>query len=628
MAYDGFYSELSTRGATNEVLNLAIQTKNEIDAAVLEFSNTSDEIIADSAAAGAAAAEGVLVTKVNLIDLADSVDPAKGSSLVGWGRQPLSSAIASVRKMLDGQNVNVFEAQFANLITVKPNPSDPNTWDWTPALQAFLNYLVSNPLRPLKGILPAITYNITSDLVINTRNNGVSANFGLLDLEGVGSGAIGGVEVGALFKCTTAGVNILRMCEEQPASVNVSGAYPGGGAGVVTLPLNFLRRIRLKNINLQGDSSSPLSVNGFVGRGTFSSEFINCGLEFLNYGIRLGKAEATSQEQSADSVDLDYCERNTFSRCMFNRVQTHIHILAGDITRIEGCTHNPCPTVAGRIYYFSGGNDYYYVVGNILQPRDVSGTALTKPIHTVGGRGYSFHRNHIEGIRGRLLEQLTQACEVVSFTENMLFADVALSTYPFGLFLQNQGKFYLHKNNIVASSVSPRYINVQTPGSLFETLHLDYDDNRAVTAIGGSTQLSIISNLEGSNLNFGRYGDPLYLGKAVYIWTTSAGIVRYKTTKPTSQTDGFVLGQQAETVSTVAFPGVTVNAGSFAAINLTVTGAAFGRFTKLSPDVTLGDLLWVSNTTSGSSVRVVFFNATGGNITIPAGTWNYKVENL
>ena len=69
MAYDGFYSELSTRGATNEVLNLAIQTKEEIEALLAQ----SESIVTDSAeaaaAAGAAAAEEVLNSKAEEVDL-------------------------------------------------------------------------------------------------------------------------------------------------------------------------------------------------------------------------------------------------------------------------------------------------------------------------------------------------------------------------------------------------------------------------------------------------------------------------------------------------------------------------------------------------------------------------------
>lgn len=105
MAYDGFYSELSTRGATNEVLNLAIQTKNEIEAAVLDFDNTSDEVIADAsaagAAAGAAAAEASLITKVNTADLANSSNPALGAGMAGYLPDSTGAVGSTVKRKLD-----------------------------------------------------------------------------------------------------------------------------------------------------------------------------------------------------------------------------------------------------------------------------------------------------------------------------------------------------------------------------------------------------------------------------------------------------------------------------------------------------------------------------------------------
>lgn len=64
-----------------------------------------------------------------------------GASVVGWKRSPLNKAIDNVHKMLDSQNVNVWE--FASLITVKPDASKPETWDWTPAFQAAVNYVTS-----------------------------------------------------------------------------------------------------------------------------------------------------------------------------------------------------------------------------------------------------------------------------------------------------------------------------------------------------------------------------------------------------------------------------------------------------------------------------------------------------
>lgn len=115
MAYDGLYGELSTRGAANEVLNLAIATKEEIEviAAAVDSDATTVEVLseqvsvdstsAQTAAANAATSEtnsaasavsaagsaaiaqeyaGMIVGPFN--DLANSSDPAKGASLVGY----------------------------------------------------------------------------------------------------------------------------------------------------------------------------------------------------------------------------------------------------------------------------------------------------------------------------------------------------------------------------------------------------------------------------------------------------------------------------------------------------------------------------------------------------------------
>lgn len=62
------------------------------------------------------------------LDLEDGVVP------LGWTRSPLADAVTTVAQALDTTRVNVWE--FANLVVTKPNPSDPSTWDWSPAVQA------------------------------------------------------------------------------------------------------------------------------------------------------------------------------------------------------------------------------------------------------------------------------------------------------------------------------------------------------------------------------------------------------------------------------------------------------------------------------------------------------------
>jgi hypothetical protein len=63
----------------------------------------------------------------------DLLDP-QGSSLVGWTRTPITQTISSVALKLSSQPVNVWE--YAASVTDRPDPLDPSTWDWTPAIQA------------------------------------------------------------------------------------------------------------------------------------------------------------------------------------------------------------------------------------------------------------------------------------------------------------------------------------------------------------------------------------------------------------------------------------------------------------------------------------------------------------
>lgn len=58
-------------------------------------------------------------------------------AVTGWTRQPLTSGITNLKETADAQPVNIWE--FADLVVSKPTPSNPDTWDWTPAIQAAVN---------------------------------------------------------------------------------------------------------------------------------------------------------------------------------------------------------------------------------------------------------------------------------------------------------------------------------------------------------------------------------------------------------------------------------------------------------------------------------------------------------
>jgi len=74
----------------------------------------------------------------NAGDLANFTDPTKGAALIGWTRAAISASITTVHQMLDVQTYNIWE--FADQVVTKPVPSDPETWDWTPATEFAIQY--------------------------------------------------------------------------------------------------------------------------------------------------------------------------------------------------------------------------------------------------------------------------------------------------------------------------------------------------------------------------------------------------------------------------------------------------------------------------------------------------------
>lgn len=70
-----------------------------------------------------------------------------------WTRTRMAAAIGLAGQMLSAQKVNLWE--FAGEVVTKPTPADPYTWDWTPAIQSWVNYLVANKLA---GVAPGGLY--------------------------------------------------------------------------------------------------------------------------------------------------------------------------------------------------------------------------------------------------------------------------------------------------------------------------------------------------------------------------------------------------------------------------------------------------------------------------------------
>lgn len=70
------------------------------------------------------------------VTLRGELSGESGSNLSGFVREVLSSKADNVAKMLSTTALSPWE--YADLITSKPSPTDPTTWDWFPALSATM----------------------------------------------------------------------------------------------------------------------------------------------------------------------------------------------------------------------------------------------------------------------------------------------------------------------------------------------------------------------------------------------------------------------------------------------------------------------------------------------------------
>lgn len=88
-------------------------------------------------------------------DLADGTTALVSPTVVGVGDAPYDwwgSHVGYLSALLGGRNVSLVEKRFIDLITSKPDPDKPSTWNWAPAIQAAIDELTTtNPDTGTRG---------------------------------------------------------------------------------------------------------------------------------------------------------------------------------------------------------------------------------------------------------------------------------------------------------------------------------------------------------------------------------------------------------------------------------------------------------------------------------------------
>lgn len=153
------------------------QLDSRIDAVELTVSTLGTaafkniEFFAEQSELDVAVANAANYTDALRTDLAEPT----GADMSGFQRSPLAAAITTVGGMLSSTVVNVWE--YADLVTVKPTPGNPSTWDWSPAMQAAHDAyaVVFYPLGNEYRHSATINLKLFGSSIVSTQNKYSSA---------------------------------------------------------------------------------------------------------------------------------------------------------------------------------------------------------------------------------------------------------------------------------------------------------------------------------------------------------------------------------------------------------------------------------------------------------------------
>jgi len=200
-----------------------------------------------------AADEALLVIRTD-DSLRGELEALGGAGIVGWARQPLAAAINTAGQMLSAQLMNLWE--FAGAITSKPDPLDPETWDWTPAFQAAFDVggglFVPQARYPVRGV-------VTATKPLRLLGLGHSLSVIVPDI------GAGGTKVFAFetSDVTVEGIHVDGAGLATASTVNKYAFF--GGDGVTKFERHTYRNCAITDWNFKGDSTKEnlIVAHGF-----------------------------------------------------------------------------------------------------------------------------------------------------------------------------------------------------------------------------------------------------------------------------------------------------------------------------------------------------------------------------
>lgn len=224
------------------------------------------------------------------IDLANSVDPLKGSGMIGWKRTVLSEVVTRVGHMLSAQRVRAEE--FADLAGGYVKGGDPLTWDWAPAINAALTFAgTSGNVSVVE--LPSIDLRIgTKSLLPPPFTDASIRGYGLRIPSNVTLQGTGATRLVQTYLGTSASDRIAMLMIAGSTNAGISDIAVVGSLSAVGLTYglqmvnssrNWVRNLRIQDTSFSGISCACIEGALVSGEGTSHNVFSNVTID--NTGI-------------------------------------------------------------------------------------------------------------------------------------------------------------------------------------------------------------------------------------------------------------------------------------------------------------------------------------------------------
>lgn len=194
---------------------------------------------------------------------------------INWTRTKPQSSINTLANLGNVSIVSIWEKQFTDLITDKPNVNDFQTWDWAPAIQAAINYCVSYQSQTAVNAamygsktlyIPAGVYPIKTGLTVTKQGSSTGSLATVLNIlgDGMTSSVIQPATPGiTALKATTCKVNMSNIGYR--AGANYCTAWELGDANVWAPVVHS----RWESVGASG------FARGFVANLLFDSTFVD-----------------------------------------------------------------------------------------------------------------------------------------------------------------------------------------------------------------------------------------------------------------------------------------------------------------------------------------------------------------